>query len=53
MIHNNMGMIYEETGDKEKALESYERALEIGRVSLGEDHPDVKATLSNISRLTG
>ena len=53
MIHNNMGMIYEEMGDDAKAIESYERALDIGRVSLGEDHPDVRATLSNISRLTG
>ena len=39
--YNNIGLLYEDQGDYAKALEYYNKALEISIQVLGEKHPDV------------
>jgi tetratricopeptide (TPR) repeat protein len=42
------GVIYESIGDSKKAVDYFEKALEIDREVYGEKHPDVATMLSNL-----
>jgi tetratricopeptide (TPR) repeat protein len=48
---NNLGVLYDEMGEKDAALEHYQRALSILKLRLGEEHLDVANTLNNLSIL--
>ena len=39
--YNNIGNLYQDKGDLEKALECYNKSLSVRLNSLGENHPDV------------
>ena len=43
-----MAWVYRSQGDYTKALEYYEKSLEIRLAKLGADHPSTKKTQSNI-----
>ncbi|MGD2248926.1 MAG: tetratricopeptide repeat protein [Candidatus Methanofastidiosia archaeon] len=45
---NEFGVIYKSIGDSKKAVDYYEKALEIGREVYGERHPDVATYLNNL-----
>ncbi|CAF1252610.1 unnamed protein product [Didymodactylos carnosus] len=45
---NNLGTVYKNQGDYEKALKSYEKSLEIYLVSLPPNHPDIATTYNNV-----
>ena len=49
MLLNNLGNIYRATGDYDRAREFHERALDIRRKTLGEEHPDVAQSLNNLA----
>ncbi|CAF1390910.1 unnamed protein product [Didymodactylos carnosus] len=46
--HNNIGLVYHQQGDYEKALKSYEKSLEIYLISLPPNHPYIATTYNNI-----
>jgi len=46
---NAMGMLYDEQGRYEEALEAYGRALAVRRKALGEEHPSTASTLNNMA----
>ncbi|CAF0951715.1 unnamed protein product [Didymodactylos carnosus] len=46
--YNNMGLVYKNQGDYEKALKYYEKSLEIKLISLPPNHPDIATTYNNI-----
>jgi serine/threonine protein kinase/tetratricopeptide (TPR) repeat protein len=48
---NTLGISCKQLGDYATAEVHYNRALEIGRVALGEEHPEVAITLSNLASL--
>ena len=45
-----MGGVYNLLDRHAEALEAYEEALRIQRAALGDDHPDVAATLDDIEQ---
>ncbi|XP_046855093.1 kinesin light chain 4-like [Xenia sp. Carnegie-2017] len=45
---NNLGIVFYETRNYDKAIEVYEKALEIQKQSLGPNHVDVAASLNNL-----
>lgn len=46
--YNNIGIVYANLGDYDKALEYYFKALEIYKVVLGEKHSDTASSYNNI-----
>ena len=48
---NNLGEVYREMKDYEKALEYYERDLKGSEKTLGKTHPDTLSTVNNIGAL--
>jgi tetratricopeptide (TPR) repeat protein len=46
-----MGLVYENMGEYSKALEFYEKDLEITLKVLPENHPDLATNFSNIASL--
>ncbi len=46
---NNLAAVYWSTGDYDRARELHERALDIRRKTLGEEHPDVANSLNNLA----
>ncbi|CAF0898807.1 unnamed protein product [Didymodactylos carnosus] len=48
LAHNNLGRVYDNKGDYEKALKSYEKSLEIKLISLPPNHPSIATTYNNI-----
>jgi tetratricopeptide (TPR) repeat protein len=51
LCENNLGSLFEETGDLERSREYYERALTIVRKNLGEDHPSTRMVQANLDAL--
>ena len=47
--YNNIAGVYYAKGDYDKALEYYEKALEISESKLGKDHPSTATTYNNIA----
>ncbi|CAF1446603.1 unnamed protein product [Rotaria sordida] len=45
---NNIGLVYSHMGEYSKALSSYERSLEIRKIVLPSNHPDLAASLNSI-----
>ena len=45
----NIGLVYQQQGKNEEALDQYNRALDIRIRVLGHDHPDVAGLYNNIS----
>ena len=50
--YNNIGSVYDNIGDYNKALEYYYKALKICEKILGKDHPNTKVVSENIEMLT-
>jgi tetratricopeptide (TPR) repeat protein len=48
MSYNNIGNVYDDLGDYDKALEYHNKALEIRKSVLGENHPDTASSYDNI-----
>ena len=48
---NNLAMLYESMGRRQEAKTSLERAVEILRRSLGDDHPKTAVCCLNLVRL--
>lgn len=46
-IYNNIGVVYKDKGDFDKALDYYQRSLSIRLKSLGANHPDVATSYVN------
>ncbi|CAF1167451.1 unnamed protein product, partial [Didymodactylos carnosus] len=46
--YNNIGLVHDEKGEYDKALENYERTLEIELKSLPSNHPSLATTYNNI-----
>jgi len=46
--YNNLGMVYQEKGDLDKAIELHSKALEIWRGLFGEKHPDAATSYNNL-----
>ena len=46
--YNNIGLVYKNQGDYDKALECYFKALEIWEKVLGKEHPDTSISYNNI-----
>jgi len=46
--YNNVGNVYNEKGEYDQALESYQKALAIWLKKLGPDHPSVATSYNNI-----
>ena len=51
MTVNNLGIVYCELKDYEKALEYYERALKGKEKTLGKTHPDTLTAVMNIANV--
>ena len=49
--YGNMAFVYKHQGEYEKALEWYEKGLEIKLKTLGPDHPDTATTYFNLGVL--
>ena len=49
--YNNVGVVYSEKDDNEKALEYYNKSLAIRLNTSGENHPHVAAAYNNISHV--
>jgi tetratricopeptide (TPR) repeat protein len=47
-LHNDLGFVFSSLGEKGKALECVERALEIRQKVYGEEHPDTARSLNNV-----
>ena len=45
---NNLGVLYGDMGEYSKAVSSYERSLEITKVALPPNHPDLATSYNNI-----
>lgn len=50
-LHNNLGIIYNKQGDKERAIECYSRAIEICRRTQGERCKELVGFISNLGLL--
>ncbi|CAF3916699.1 unnamed protein product [Didymodactylos carnosus] len=48
LAHNNLGTVYGNQGDYDKALKCYDKSLEIKLISLPPNHPDIARTYNNI-----
>ena len=48
-LENALGMLHNDQGRYEEALEHYGRALAMRRKVLGEEHPDVASSLNNLA----
>ena len=48
---NQLGLVYHNMGEYSKALSSYERSLEVMKVALPPNHPDLAASYNNIGNL--
>ena len=46
--YNNIGNVYYKQGDYAKAIEYYNKDLEISKKVLGENHPDVAITYNSL-----
>ena len=46
--YNNIGSVYNDKGEYDKALEFHNKALTIRKAKLGEEHPDVAGSYNNI-----
>ncbi|CAF4193395.1 unnamed protein product [Didymodactylos carnosus] len=53
LANNNLGTVYGNQGDYEKALKYYEKSLEIKLISLPPNHPDIARTYNNIGLVYG
>ena len=49
VLLNNMAGVYQEQGDYDKALEYYDKALEVRERVLGSGHPDTATTYNNMA----
>lgn len=49
VLLNNMAGVYQEQGDYEKALEYYDKALDVRERTLGNDHPYTATTYNNMA----
>ena len=49
MTYGNMALVYDDQGEYEKALEWYEKGLEIKLKTLGPDHPSTATTYNNMA----
>ena len=49
--YNNIGNVYHKLGDYDKALEYHNKALEIKKDVLGEDHPNTAHSYNNIGNV--
>jgi tetratricopeptide (TPR) repeat protein len=47
-VYNNIGSVYDSKGDLDKALEYYEKALDICEKVLSTEHPDTALSYNNI-----
>ncbi len=47
-IYHNIGSVYHAKGERDKALEQYEKSLKICLATIGENHPDTAMTYNNI-----
>ena len=50
-VLNNLGKVYEEQNKYDKALEYYEKAIQLQRQHLSEDHPALSTDYSNIGSI--
>ena len=48
MLVNNLGFLYDELGDRQKAIGYYEQAMAIDEKVYGKEHPDVAIDLNNL-----
>ena len=46
--YNNIGLVYSDMGENEKAIEFYKDALKIKKSKLGNTHPDIATIYNNI-----
>ena len=46
--YNYLGLVYDNLGEYQKAIEYYDKALQIRKDKLGENHPDTKIVMDNI-----
>jgi len=46
--YNNIGLVYNSKGEYDKALEFYQKSLEINLISLPPNHPDLATSYNNI-----
>ena len=46
--YNNLGLVYWKLGEYQKAIEYYDKALQIWKDKLGENHPNTKIVMDNI-----
>ncbi len=51
MSYNNIGLIYFNKGDKDKALKYYYKSLEIRKDNLPPNHPDIATSYNNIGEV--
>ena len=47
--YNNIGFAYQQKGDYDRALEYYQKALEIGIMRFGKNHPYTKKLQRNLN----
>ena len=51
MSYGNLGNVYNSQGQYERALENYQKVLEIFIKVSGQDHPDVATSLMNVGNV--
>ena len=51
VTYDSIGAVCESLGDNKKALENYNKALTIELSTLGENHPDIAISDSNITSM--
>ena len=49
--YNNFGVLYYFKGDFDHSIDNFKKSLEIRRLILGEEHPEVAQSLSNIATI--
>ena len=47
--YNNMALVYDNKGEYDRALEYYEKCIDIQTAVLGEKHPDLARTFNNMA----
>ena len=50
-VYHSLGYVYDEQGEYTKALEYYNKALEVNENILGANHPNTTTTLNNIAQI--